>query len=167
MQNEIVKNCVVTLHYTVTDPDGTVIDDGRRPLVYLHGGYDGIFPKLEEALHGKKVGENLKIKLQPDDAFGDYDEELVAVEDADMFPEDAEVGMAFERVSDAGEVLYRVTDIADGKVVVDGNHPLAGMALIFDMTVAEVRAATKEEIAHGHPHGEDDDHPESGNRLVH
>jgi len=167
MQNEIVKNCVVTLHYTVTDPDGTVIDDGRQPLVYLHGGYDGIFPKLEEALHGKKVGESLKVKLQPEDAFGDYDEELVAVEDADMFPEDAEVGMAFERVSDAGEVLCRVTDIADGKVVVDGNHPLAGMALIFDMTVAEVRAATKEELAHGHVHGEDDDHHGSDNYLVH
>ena len=157
MSNKIVKNCVVTLHYTVTDPDGAMIDDGRRPLVYLHGGYDGIFPKLEEVLHGKEIGENLKIKLQPEEAFGDYDEALVAVEDAEMFPEDAEVGMAFDRVSDAGEVIYRITEIADGKVVVDGNHPLAGMALIFDLTVAEVRAATPEEIAHGHVHGEDDD----------
>jgi len=168
MQNEITKNCIVTLHYTVTDPEGTVIDDGRQPLVYLHGGYDGIFPKLEEALHGKKIGENLRIKLQPEDAFGDYDEELVAVEDADMFPDDAEIGMAFERVSDAGEVLYRITEIAEGKVVVDGNHPLAGIALIFDMTVAEVRAATEEELAHGHVHGEDDDdHHEPDKRLVH
>jgi FKBP-type peptidyl-prolyl cis-trans isomerase SlyD len=168
MQKEITKNCVVTLHYTVSDPDGAVIDDGRRPLVYLHGGYDGIFPKLEEILHGKKVGENLKVKLQPEEAFGDYDEELVAVEDADMFPEDAEVGMAFERVSDAGEALYRVTEIAEGKVVVDGNHPLAGVALIFDMTVTEVRTATAEELARGHPRGEgDDDRRESGERLVH
>jgi FKBP-type peptidyl-prolyl cis-trans isomerase SlyD len=171
MQNEIIKNCIVTLDYTVTDPDGTVIDDGRRPLVYLHGGYDGIFPKLEELLHGKKVGENFKIKLQPEDAFGDYDEKLVAVEDAEMFPEDAEVGMAFERVSDAGEVLYRVTEIADGKVVVDGNHPLAGVALIFDMTVTGVRPATEEELAHGHVHGEDDDDDdpshEHGKPLVH
>ncbi|MDR2209781.1 MAG: peptidylprolyl isomerase [Azoarcus sp.] len=164
MQDEIVKNCVVTLDYTVTDPDGAMIDDGRRPLIYLHGGYDGIFPKLEEALHGKKVGENLTVKLQPEEAFGDYDEKLVAVEDADMFPEDAEVGMAFERVSDAGEVLYRVTDIADGKVVVDGNHPLAGTALIFNMTVTAVRAATAEELAHGHTHDEDDGHRE---HLVH
>jgi FKBP-type peptidyl-prolyl cis-trans isomerase SlyD len=168
MQNEIAKNCVVTLHYTVTDPDGAMIDDGRQPLVYLHGGYDGIFPKLEEALHGKKVGENLKIKLQPEDAFGDYDEELVEIEDADTFPEDAEVGMVFERVSDDGEVLYRVTEIAEGKVVVDGNHPLAGVALIFDMTVAEVRVATKEELVHGHVHGEGDDHHRApDNRLVH
>jgi FKBP-type peptidyl-prolyl cis-trans isomerase SlyD len=164
MQNEIVKNCVVTLDYTVTDPDGTMIDDGRRPLIYLHGGYDGIFSKLEETLHGKKIGENLKVKLQPEEAFGDYDEKLVAVEDADMFPEDAEVGMAFERVSDAGEVLYRITEIADGKVVVDGNHPLAGMALIFDMTVTAVRVATAEELAHGHIHGENGDPHE---HLVH
>lgn len=165
MQNEIIKNCVVTLNYTVTDPDGAVIDDGRRPLVYLHGGYDGIFSKLEEILHGKKVGENLQVKLLPEEAFGDYDEKLVAVEDADMFPEDAEVGMAFERVSDAGEILYRVTDIADGKVVVDGNHPLAGIALIFDITVTAVRSATAEELAHGYTHDEDLD--EDGKYLVH
>jgi len=170
MQDEIVKNCVVTLDYTVTDPDGAVIDDGCQPLVYLHGGYDGIFSKLEEALHGKRVSESLRIKLQPEDAFGDYDEELVAVEDAEMFPEDTEIGMVFERVSDAGEVLYRVTEIADGKIVVDGNHPLAGMALIFNMTVTGVRAATEEELAHGHAHGEGDDdhhHHGSGTHLVH
>jgi FKBP-type peptidyl-prolyl cis-trans isomerase SlyD len=168
MQNEIIKNCVVTLDYTVTDPDGTVVDDGRQPLVYLHGGYDGIFPKLEEALHGKKIGENLKIKLQPQEAFGDYDEHLVAVEDAGMFPEDVEIGMVFERVSDEGEILYRITELAEGKVVVDGNHPLAGVALIFDMTVTGVRAATEEELVHGHVHGEDDDdHDGHGGHLVH
>lgn len=155
MQTEIAKNSVVTLKYTVTDPDGATIDDGQHPLVYLHGGYDGIFPMLEEALHGKKLGENFQIKLQPEDAFGDYDEELVLVEDAKLFPENIEVGMSFERVSEDGEeeIIYRVTDIADGKVVVDGNHPLAGVALIFDVTVAEVRAATAEEISHGHVHG--------------
>ncbi|MBR0564841.1 peptidylprolyl isomerase [Azoarcus sp. L1K30] len=155
MQTEIAKNSVVTLKYTVTDPDGAVIDDGQHPLVYLHGGYDGIFPMLEEALHGKKLGENFKIKLQPEDAFGDYDEELVLVEDAKLFPDNIEVGMSFERVSDDGEeeIIYRITDIAEGKVVVDGNHPLAGIALIFDVTVAEVRAGTAEEISHGHVHG--------------
>jgi len=127
-------------------------------MVYLHGGFDGVFPKIEEALHGKKTGDKLTIKLQPQDAFGDYDEKLVAVEDASLFPDNAEVGMAFERVSDAGEEVYRITDIADGKVVVDGNHPLAGIALIFDLDVAEVRPATAEEIAHGHVHGDDDEH---------
>ncbi|MDR1461817.1 MAG: peptidylprolyl isomerase [Azoarcus sp.] len=167
MPNEIIKNCVVTLNYTVIDAEGTVIDDGRQPLIYLHGGYDGIFPKLEEALHGKKIGDTLKVKLQPQDAFGDYNEELVAVEDAELFPENAEVGMAFERVSDTGEEIFHITEIADGKVVVDGNHPLAGTALIFDILVTDVRPATAEEIAHGHVHGEGDDHHGSDNRSIH
>ena len=155
MQNQIAKNSVVTLNYTVRDTDGAVIDDGEHPLVYLHGGYDGIFPVLEETLHAKKVGDVLQIKLLPEEAFGDYDEELILVEDAKLFPENIEVGMSFERVSEDGEeeVVYRVTDIADGKVVVDGNHQLAGVALVFDVTVAEVRPATTEEINHGHVHG--------------
>lgn len=155
MQNQIAKNSVVTLNYTVRDTDGAVIDDGEHPLVYLHGGYDGIFPVLEETLHAKKVGDVLQIKLLPEEAFGDYDEELILVEDAKLFPENIEVGMSFERVSEDGEeeVVYRVTDIADGKVVVDGNHPLAGVALVFDVAVAEVRPATTEEINHGHVHG--------------
>lgn len=151
---QIAKNSVVTLDYTVVDPDGNMIDDGQQPLVYLHGGYDGIFPALEEALHGKTVGEKLKIKLQPEDAFGDYDEELVLVEDVGQFPENIEVGMSFERVGDDDEeMIYRITDIADGKVVVDGNHPLAGTALVFDLTIAGVRPASAEEMSHGHVHG--------------
>lgn len=152
---EIIKNTVVTLDYKVRDPDGNVVDDGANPLVYLHGGYDAIFPLLEEKLHGMKTGEKLNIKLQPDDAFGEYDESLVLVEDRELFPADIEVGMAFERVGDDGEddMVFRITDIADKKVVVDGNHPLAGMALIFDVTIAEVRAASAEELEHGHVHG--------------
>ena len=152
---EITKNTVVTLNYTVTDPDGKTIDDGKRPVAYLHGGYDGIFAVIEEALQGKKVGDNLKVKLLPEDAFGEFDEELVLVEDASMFPDNIEVGMSFERVAEEGEeeIVYRITDIADGKVVVDGNHPLAGTALIFDLTVKEVRTASAEEVGHGHVHG--------------
>lgn len=155
MQAEIVKNTVVTLNYTVRDPDGNIIDDGEQPLVYLHGGYDGIFPVLEELLQGKKEGEQFEVKLQPEDAFGEYDEGLVLIEDAGLFPENIEVGMSFERVTDDGEeeLIYRITEIADGKVVVDGNHPLAGTALVFDLTVASVRAASAEEISHGHVHG--------------
>ncbi len=146
---EIVKN------YTVQDSDGNLIDDGKHPLVYLHGGYDGVFPLLEEALHGKKMGEAFTVKLQPEDAFGDYDEELVLVEEASQFPENIEVGMSFERIGEDGEddMIYRITDIAEGKVVVDGNHPLAGVSLVFDGSVAEVRMASAEEIAHGHVHG--------------
>ncbi|MFA9441245.1 peptidylprolyl isomerase [Uliginosibacterium sp. sgz301328] len=152
---EIVKNTVVTLDYKVRDPDGNIVDNGEQPLVYLHGGYDGIFPLLEETLHGKNKGETLQVKLQPDDAFGEYDESLVHIEDASLFPDNVEVGMAFERVGDDGEddMLYRITDVADGKVVVDGNHPLAGTALVFDITIADVRPASQEEITHGHVHG--------------
>jgi len=161
---EIIKNSVVTLKYTVTDPDGNVIDDGKNPLVYLHGGYDGIFAPIEEALHGKDVGEHLEIKLQPEDAFGDYDESLLKVEPLSMFPENIEVGMQFERGvegedgEDGEDELFTITDIADGKVVVDGNHPLAGVALLFDCTVTDVRKATSEELAHGHVHGPDGHH---------
>ena len=152
---QIAKDTVVTLNYTVHDTDGNVVDNGEHPLVYMHGGYDGIFSPIEEALHGKSVGENLKLKLQPEDTFGEYDEEMVMVEERSLFPDDIEVGMSFERVTDAGddEMLYRITDIAEDKVVVDGNHPLAGVALVFDITVAEVRIATSEEISHGHVHG--------------
>ena len=153
---QIAKNTVVTLNYRVTDSDGNLVDDGEMPLVYLHGGYGGIFPALEEALQGKDLGEELQVKLQPEDAFGDFDAELVVVEPRSLFPDNIEVGMQFERAGEEedeeGE-LFTITDIAEDKVVVDGNHPLAGMALIFACTVAEVRPATSDEIAHGHTHG--------------
>ena len=154
---QVAKNTVVTLKYSVTDSDGNLVDDGSMPLIYLHGGYDGIFPVLEEALEGRNVGEELQVKLQPEEAFGDYDANLVVVEARNLFPDNIEVGMQFERAGeeeDEGE-LYTITDIAGDKVVVDGNHPLAGIALIFSCSVAEVRPATGEEIAHGHIHGPD------------
>ena len=110
---QIAKDTVVTLNYRVTDPDGNLIDDGQRPLVYLHGGYDGIFSRIEEALHGMSVGEQLEVKLQPDDAFGDYDADLVRVEALSMFPEGIQVGMQFERATEDGddEMVYTITDI--------------------------------------------------------
>jgi len=152
---KIAKNTIVTLNYRVTDSDGNAVDEGEQPIVYLHGGYDGIFPRIEEALHDQDVGAVLEIKLQPEDAFGDYDAELVAVEPRSLFPDNIEVGMQFERATEDGDdgELYMITDIADDKVVVDGNDPLAGMALIFSCTVAEVRQATDDEIGHGHIHG--------------
>jgi FKBP-type peptidyl-prolyl cis-trans isomerase SlyD len=151
---QIAKNTVVTLSYRVTDSDGSLVDEGAQPLVYLHGGYDGIFPRIEEALQGKKIGDVLEVKLPPEDAFGDYDAELVMIEPRDIFPENIEVGMQFERATEEGDdgELYTITDIADDKVVVDGNHPLAGMALIFSCTVADVRTASVDEVGHGHIH---------------
>jgi len=151
---QIAKDTVVTLTYRVTDSDGNLIDEGQQPLVYLHGGYGGIFGKIEETLHGKKVGDEFDVRLEPEEAFGDYDAKLVMIEPRNLFPDTIEVGMQFERATTDGEddELYTITDIADDKVVVDGNHPLAGLALQFVCTVADVRTASAEEISHGHVH---------------
>jgi FKBP-type peptidyl-prolyl cis-trans isomerase SlyD len=148
----IARNSVVTLSYNVKDTDGNVIDSGAEPLVYLHGGYGGIFDRIEEAIQGKTTGDSLEIKLQPEDAFGEYDAERIIIEPRNLFPEDIEVGTQFER-GDEDEGLYTITDITEDKVVVDGNHPLAGIALIFSCTVTDVREGTAEEISHGHVHG--------------
>jgi len=153
---QIGQDTVVTLQYRVTDSDGNIVDAGEHPLVYLHGGHGGIFEKIEEELVGQVAGFQKDVRLQPEEAFGEYDAELVAIEPRELFPEEIEVGMQFERASeddDEDGMLYTITDIAEGKVVVDGNHPLAGMALIFSCTVSDVRAATAEELAHGHVHG--------------
>ena len=161
MNMQVAKNMVVTLDYKVTDPDGELVDGGQEPLVYLHGGYDDIFPMIEEALQGKKVGESILVKMQPDDAFGEYDAELIQIEPRKAFPKELEVGMQFEGLPEGGEdddiLIYRVTEIADDKVVLDGNHPLAGMALVFSCTVTSVRPASPEEISHGHVHDGDCD----------
>ena len=150
---QIAQDTVVTLNYELRDSQGELIEKTDEPVAYLHG-HHGIFPLVEQALEGKQAGESCDVYLQPLDAFGDYDDKLVQVEPRDKFPEKLEVGMRFEGGNDGGEtVIYTVTDIADGKVVVDGNHPLAGMALRFQCTVAEVRAATEEELSHGHVHG--------------
>lgn len=161
MNTEVIKNTVVTLDYNVTDSDGELVDAGKEPLVYLHGGYDDIFPKIEEAVQGKKVGETIKVKLQPEEAFGDYDEELIQIEPRTSFPKELQVGMQFEGAPEGSDdeefIIYRVTDIADDKVVLDGNHPLAGMSLIFTCTVTAVRPASADELAHGHVHNDDGD----------
>ncbi|BEV72021.1 MULTISPECIES: peptidylprolyl isomerase [unclassified Paludibacterium] len=159
---QIAKNTVVTIHYEMFDADNNLLDKTEEPISYLHGGYDGIFPLVEEALHGKDVGESVDVKLAPDDAFGEPEEELIRVEALDVFPTDVEVGMMFEADDpESGEILlFRVTDIADGKAVVDANHPLAGMTIRFAAKVVEVRPATEDEIGHGHAHGAHGHHHE-------
>lgn len=140
----------------MSDPDGNPIDEGDEPLVYLHGGFGGIFERIEQALEGKPVGARIELKLQPEEAFGQYDPDLVMIEPLSMFPEDIEVGMQFERVGegeDGQPQLFTITEMGEDKVVVDGNHPLAGVALVFDCVVTDVRAASDEELAHGHVHG--------------
>lgn len=154
---KIAKNTVVTVNYKLSDAQDNLIEDGSEPMVYLHGDYENTLPKIEEELDGKETGYSNTIQIEPDDAFGEYDPALVKVEPRDRLPEPLEVGMQFEGMpdGDADEeaMIFTVTDIADDKVVLDGNHPLAGIALRFSLTVADVRAATDEEIAHGHVHG--------------
>lgn len=161
MNLQVAKNTVITLDYHVTDPDGEVVDEGRDPLIYLHGGYDDIFPKIEEALQGKGIGESVQVKLQPDEAFGEYDPELVQVEPRKDFPKELQVGMQFEGGPEEGGdddfIIYRVTNIEGDKVVLDGNHPLAGSALVFTCTVTAIRPASADELEHGHVHNPDDE----------
>jgi FKBP-type peptidyl-prolyl cis-trans isomerase SlyD len=161
MNISVAKNTVVTLDYNVTDPDGEILDEGREPLVYLHGGYDDIFPRIEEALQDKKIGETVVVRLRPDEAFGEYDSELIRVESLDNLPEGVEVGIALESAEESEDefVLYRVTDITGDQVTLDGNHPLAGSDLVFTCTVTAVRPAGAEEIRHGHIHGDEHDEP--------
>lgn len=161
MNLQVAKNHVITLDYHVTDPEGEVVDEGRDPIVYLHGGYEDIFPKIEVALQGKVVGESVQVKLQPDEAFGEYDPSLLQVEPRKDFPKELQVGMQFEGGPEEGDeddfVIYRVTAIEDDKVMLDGNHPLAGTALVFTCTVTAIRPASAEEVEHGHVHDPDDE----------
>jgi FKBP-type peptidyl-prolyl cis-trans isomerase SlyD len=153
----VFANTVVTLDFSLFDADGELIEKSSDPVSYLHGGYHGIFPKVEQALSTKQVGEGVSVVLEPEDAFGEYDSELVRVEAQDRFPPDVSVGMQFEGLASEDQpdniTVYTVTDIADGKVVVDGNHPLAGLRLRFDCTIVDIRPASQEEITHGHVHG--------------
>ena len=157
---QIAKNTVVKLTYQLYGTDGELIEQTEEPVEYLHGGYGNMFPAVEQALEGKDVGDTCRVKLEPDDGFGDYDAELVHVESRDKFPENVQVGMQFEGSGqESGEtIVYTVTDVAEGKVVVDGNHPLAGQTLHFQCTIDNVRAASDEELSHGHVHGEHGHH---------
>jgi FKBP-type peptidyl-prolyl cis-trans isomerase SlyD len=154
----ITHDKVVWLNFTLRDDEGTVLDtsDGREPLAYLHG-HHNIVPGLEKALEGLEVGAKLIAKVTPEEGFGPREGEPVEVP-RDAFPPDADihVGAAFHAQDDNGEVgVLWVVDVSDAMVVVDKNHPLAGMALNFDVEILGVRDANPEELRHGHPHGID------------
>jgi len=164
---KIEKNTIVSLRYKLTDAQNNVIEEPDSPMVYLHGGYEGTFPKIESLLDGQDIGYETTVQLEPSEAFGEYDPELLKIEPRTRFPEPLEIGMQFEGVPDADEelevadesdsddepLIYTVTDVADSQVVLDGNHPLAGMALRFWVQVEDVRAATEDEIQNRHPEG--------------
>lgn len=153
----IERGTVVTLAFELRNARGESLEEEDARLAYLHGGFGGIFPKVEEALEGKEVGHEMAVTLEPVDAFGEYDAELMRVEPRDRFPETLEVGMQFEGVpGERAEEsrIYTITDITDDTVVVDANHPLAGERLWFRCAVSDIRPATPEELTHGHVHGD-------------
>ena len=140
----VARDTVVTLGIELRDAQG---GDLAAPseLTYLHGGYGGLLEALERALEGKAPGEAVRLQLEPEQAFGEYDAELVRVEPAARYGDGIAVGMEVEEDSR----FYTVTDIGGGKVVLDANHPLAGMALRFSLEIVTVRGASPEEIRRG------------------
>lgn len=157
---QIIKDCVASFDYTLTGPDGNVIDssEGQEPLPYLHG-HGNIIPGLECELEGKTVGDVLKVTVAPAEGYGEFLEELVTPVPRDAFEgtDTIEEGMQFHAQTPDGQmrvVTVKGTD-DDGNVIIDGNHPLAGIELTFDVTIREVREASPEELEHGHVHGPD------------
>ncbi|HEV8500248.1 MAG TPA: peptidylprolyl isomerase [Casimicrobiaceae bacterium] len=148
------NNTVVTLQFKLFDAGNNLVEEtGPEPLAYLHGGHSGIFPKVEEAIDNKKAGDKVSVTLEPVDAFGEYDANLIRIEPLASLPADLAEGGYLVAEKDGEEVVFRVTNIADGKAMLDGNHELAGQRLRFDATIVDVRPATAEEIQHGHVHG--------------
>ena len=152
----ITTDTVVLFDYTLTDDDHEIIDSSKDggPLAYLHG-TGQIVKGLEKAMEGRKPGDSFKISVSPEEGYGLPDPEKIAVVSADQIEggDELEEGMQLEASSDQGEQIVVVTKIEGNKVTLDGNHPLAGMNLHFDITIREVRTATAEELAHGHVHG--------------
>jgi len=153
---QVADNMAVSIHYTLTNDDGEVLDTsiGDEPLVYLHG-VGNIIPGLENALHGKVAGDKFNVHIAPEDAYGELMEEMIQVISRDMFEgiDNIEVGMQFNADVSSGSGVVTVVNIEDDDITIDGNHPLAGLALTFDVEVIDVRAATEEEAKHGHIHG--------------
>lgn len=159
---QIAANKAVSIDYTLTNEHGEVIDSsaGGAPLVYLHGARN-IIAGLEKALEGKQVGDELDVTVEPEEAYGEYSAELVAVLNRAMFEgvDQLEVGMQFHASApDGGMQIVTIRDLDGDDVTVDGNHPLAGQRLNFKVKVVDVRDAAAEEIAHGHVHGEGGHH---------
>ena len=150
----ISKDTAVTLRLKVTDALGQVIESGKEPVAYLHGGYGNLIEKLEEALEGQSVGFKLSLTLAPTDAFGQRDESLIHTIPKSEFPPGVKVGGQLEgRGPDGSNMVFTVVKIKGQQVILDANHPLAGKTLLISAQVLEVRAASAEEIGHGHVHG--------------
>ncbi|MFC7413545.1 FKBP-type peptidyl-prolyl cis-trans isomerase [Larsenimonas suaedae] len=155
---EIAQNTVVAFHYTLKNDSGEVLDssEGREPLTYLHGA-GNIVPGLEKEMAGKTEGEKFEVRVDSAEGYGEVQPALVQEVPRDAFQgvDNVEPGMQFQAQTEGGPLLVTVKDVQGDTVTVDGNHPLAGEALNFDVSIQEVREASAEEVEHGHVHGED------------
>ncbi|BBG30471.1 MULTISPECIES: FKBP-type peptidyl-prolyl cis-trans isomerase [Zymobacter] len=153
---QIAQNSVVAFHYKLTNDAGEVVDssEGREPLTYIHGA-GNIIPGLEKQLEGHKAGDSLTAHVEAAEAYGEKNPQMIQQVPAAAFQgvENVEPGMQFQAQTEQGPLLVTVVDVEGDTVTVDGNHPLAGQALHFDVTVDSVREASEEELAHGHVHG--------------
>jgi FKBP-type peptidyl-prolyl cis-trans isomerase SlyD len=158
---QIGNQKVVSIEYTLTDERGEVLDtsEGQEPLTYIQGG-GSIIPGLESALEGKSVGDVLKVTVSPEQAYGERDEELVQAVPRERFPPGLAItkDMRFNAQGPHGSQAVTVVAVDDKNITVDGNHPLAGVTLSFDVKVVEVREATADELEHGHVHGKGGHH---------
>ena len=158
---QISDNKVVSIHYTLTNDKGEVLDSssGKAPLAYLHGNKN-IISGLENALKGKEIGDKFNISIPPEEAYGVHDKALIQVIPKSAFQgiDDIEAGMQFQAKSDEGIQIVTITKVDGDKITVDGNHALAGETLTFDVEVTDVREATEEELQHGHVHGPEGHH---------
>ncbi len=152
---KIEKNRVVGIHYTLTDNDGKVLDSsiGNQPLLYLHGN-GNLIPGLENALEGKRKNDRMNVKVEPELGYGEFDENMIFEVNRSQFDYSGEIkkGMQFQMHTDHGHQVVTVSKIEGDVIVLDGNHPLAGQELNFDVEVTEVREASSDEISHGHVH---------------
>lgn len=157
----IAQDQVVSIHYTLTDDAGEILDSsaGGEPLAYLHG-HGNLVPGLERELTGKSAGDTLRVKIAPADGYGEYDQSLVqrVPRRALKGVANVRVGMRLHTQTAAGARAVTVTQLTGDMVTLDGNHPLAGKNLNFEVEVTQVRAATAEELSHGHVHGPDAHH---------
>ncbi|HWV15228.1 MAG TPA: peptidylprolyl isomerase [Cellvibrio sp.] len=152
----ISEQCVASFHYTLTDGSGKVLDssNGQEPLSYLHGS-GNIIPGLERALLGKSIGDKFNISIPAAEAYGLRDDSMVQQLPSNMFEgiDKIEEGMEFHAETEHGLQVVTVTKVEGDNITIDGNHPLAGVDLTFDVEITAVRAATEEEVEHGHAHG--------------
>jgi len=154
---QVTDNTAVSIHYTLTNDEGEVLDSsiGSDALEYLHGS-GNIISGLEKALYGKVIGDKFNVRIPAKEAYGELTDEMIQVISKSMFEgiDKIEVGMQFHADVSYGPGVVTVVEIDGDNITIDGNHPLAGQALTFDVEVIAVRPATQEEAAHGHIHGE-------------